>query len=762
MSRTLVSLLGAGVAVAASVALTFAQQPPTFRTATDLIAVDVQVVDKAGGPVAGLGPGQFQVSIDGKSRKVVAADFIRADAQATSSLGPMVLGNGLPNAPAIGQAPDPGRVFILAFDTMSFPQSGTAPAQEAARAFVGKLMPADLAGMVALPSGPMAEASTDRTKLLDAIDGVVGQADPASIDPYRLSASDIVDLTIPEVQRVLFAQAPIPAAVARTLPPQAVQKLGEICSNAGDPDTCQHSIGPYADVRAKTEEMQIAQRLSSLQSVLRSLATSPRRKILLLISAGIMATDRPTAHPEIGDIGKVFGQSAAEADCAIYVLHFDRLTSDQSAALRPSGRRYDVQRDEAILARPLGDIAGTAGGTYFHIVSGAGEFAFNRVLNETSAYYLLGVEPTPKDRDGKPHELRVKVAPRDVTLRSRMWVTMAKPTPAPPPTPAAAAPAAPASRARPPARRSISLAAEPRPLSDSVRPIAEAYAARDYAAVDRLVRSARNLASLLDDVLVSDAPGPDAPRRWPALSLELAIAGLGDSNAYARDNGLKLLTQAHVRMEHAAENDAFACEWFVAEAAGIESVLPPSVSRPYVQRASLRCPAEPRLKLALGVVLEQAARLDPAIKTNDTLEAYRGIDPQSAAAVEGRIRTAWLLYRSGDIAAARQALPPTAPDDTRLTYFFSLVSGHIQRANGELDAAEQSFGRALEAAAGAQSARVALVALLLDQGRAADAAALADTVEAASPDGGDPWWTYGTGDFHRYQDLIAALREAAR
>jgi len=46
------------------------------------------------------------------------------------------------------------------------------------------------------------------------------------------------------------------------------------------------------------------------------------------------------------------------------------------------------------------------------------------VLRETSAYYLLGVEPATADRDGRPRELRVKVHRRGVSVRSRQWVVI--------------------------------------------------------------------------------------------------------------------------------------------------------------------------------------------------------------------------------------------------------------------------------------------------------------------------------------------------
>ena len=52
------------------------QKPPTFRSAVELIAVDVNVVDRNGQPVAGLAAEQFEVSVDGKPRRVASATFL--------------------------------------------------------------------------------------------------------------------------------------------------------------------------------------------------------------------------------------------------------------------------------------------------------------------------------------------------------------------------------------------------------------------------------------------------------------------------------------------------------------------------------------------------------------------------------------------------------------------------------------------------------------------------------------------------------------
>ena len=49
---------------------------------------------------------------------------------------------------------------------------------------------------------------------------------------------------------------------------------------------------------------------------------------------------------------------------------------------------------------------------------------WQQVLRETSAYYLLGVQPEQTDRDGRLHTLRVKVDRRGATVRSRSWVVV--------------------------------------------------------------------------------------------------------------------------------------------------------------------------------------------------------------------------------------------------------------------------------------------------------------------------------------------------
>jgi hypothetical protein len=75
-----------------------------------------------------------------------------------------------------------------------------------------------------------------------------------------------------------------------------------------------------------------------------------------------------------------------------------------------------------MLGNWLDEFSATAGGTRIYVPTGSGAFAFQRVLRETSAHYLLGVEPLESDRDGQPRQLRVKVTRPGVTVHGRQWV----------------------------------------------------------------------------------------------------------------------------------------------------------------------------------------------------------------------------------------------------------------------------------------------------------------------------------------------------
>jgi len=78
-------------------------------------------------------------------------------------------------------------------------------------------------------------------------------------------------------------------------------------------------------------------------------------------------------------------------------------------------------RDASAFHTGLGLLAGAAGGELFTVTTEA-DTAFDRVLRETSGYYLLAVAPLEADRDGKPRRVTVTVRRRGAHVRSRNTV----------------------------------------------------------------------------------------------------------------------------------------------------------------------------------------------------------------------------------------------------------------------------------------------------------------------------------------------------
>ena len=97
-----------------------------------------------------------------------------------------------------------------------------------------------------------------------------------------------------------------------------------------------------------------------------------------------------------------------------------------------------------------------------------------------------------------------------------------------------------------------------------------------------------------------------------------------------------------------------------------------------------------------------------------------------------------------------------------MRYFADLVRGQILRALGRSDDAVAAFRAALATWPGAQSARVALMTLLVNRGDREEAAALAEAALTASEDQFDPWWTYWLGDFRAFPAMLENLRELGR
>jgi VWFA-related protein len=712
-------------------------RPSPVRVAVDIIPVDVQVLDRDGRPVLGLGPEKFAVTINGQRRRVISAEFIQ-----TRTPGAVP-----PSSPDVRAAD--GQVIVLAIDCISFSTSVVLEAIQAARDFIARLTPDVRVGLFAFPVGPDIDPTTDHAAIIRAFSSVVGQRDAGMRSQFRVRPAEIIDISteLPE------EEGPILTAIAR-------RECG-VPIDLG----CRKRLIQEVSSAARDYEAQANVSLGGLRSLLRKMASYSGRKTLVLLSGGVVASDRPGGRPDVASMGTDAGKDAARANTAIYTVHVDTSFEERNSAETRTlpADLTNIGRDGDVRGRWLEQFSGAAGGTLFKVITGRGEYAYTRILTETSSYYLLAVAPVDADRTGLTQEIKVRVNQRNVTVRSRRWVAIPK-------SRASTAPAAIDAPALAPAGPTTTTGAPaPRVVAREVQPLADAYERGDYDEVERQLNEGRNLASLILALRSSDPPWPDAPQRAAVFALEVAVAGLRSDNGFALDQGMRLLAEYNVRVRQPRAADAFECSWLWAEAAALGGLFRPGLAIPFVRRALLRCPDEPRLHLADGIIAEQqwSSASEPAAEeTADVLRRYEVAMTYPETALEARMRGAAFLLRTGRAQQALELLdggPDIAPsDDTYVRYLADLVRGRVLGALGRTDAAIAAVRSALIAWPAAQSARVALMTLLVNRGDRHEAAALAEAIQSSPAEDFDPWWTQGFGDFRAYPTILDRLRTLAR
>ncbi|MGH9374117.1 MAG: VWA domain-containing protein [Vicinamibacterales bacterium] len=396
-------------------------QPARFRSGVDVIAVDVQVVDDDGNPIDSLGPNLFEVSINGKRRKVASAQFVRhawqAPPRAESESPP-------PSSPVSAAAPievvpGGGRTFIMAIDNGSFDVGAGREAVEAVQGFVDRLQQQDRVGVYVYPTGIWIEPTTLRAPVRVQLERVIGERQPLR-SYYNLTASEIVDITAQSTNPHSFLTA------VRAGNDPATEQLDVVrtiqrreCQS--DPN-CLARIYAEGIQLAVQLENQTQASLNGLAELLQRLADMPGRKAVVIVSAGVLVSDRLDGRPDIGNQARILGQTAARANATVYTLHIDMSTRETGTAKNRGAGSSEHGRERAMYGVFLDQFSSAAGGERIYVPVGGGGFALDRVLKESSAYYLLGVEPADADRDGTPRELKVKVNRRGVTVRNRQWV----------------------------------------------------------------------------------------------------------------------------------------------------------------------------------------------------------------------------------------------------------------------------------------------------------------------------------------------------
>jgi len=358
---------------------------PIFRSGVDLVTIDVVVVDADGRQVPTLGADDFAVEVDGKARAVLAAQYFEG-------ASPLVPGSRdeAEAARRAGAAPeDPGaNQIVLAIDVSSTSPASREQVLAAANAVLDRLPPADRVATVALPLR-MAEFTftTNRQASRQALQDITGWSPRLGTQlPFGIVEALGMDRGEPDWE----------AAVSR------------VC-NRGDEFVrlaCRADLEAQARVLVSEANARAATTTTSLEVLLRSLVRVEGPKTMLFFSEEL-----PTDGARV-EVERV-ARAAAAARTRIHVMHAQPGTQDVSNTYL----RYQPVRERQRALEGLELVSDWTGGDLFAL--GTSKEIATRLASEMSGRYLLMAETSPGDRDGKPHEIRVRTPRHRVTVRAR-------------------------------------------------------------------------------------------------------------------------------------------------------------------------------------------------------------------------------------------------------------------------------------------------------------------------------------------------------
>jgi hypothetical protein len=261
-----------------------------------------------------------------------------------------------------------------------------------------------MAGVYVYPfSKPMLDMTHDHAAVIEKLDHVMGRRDRQP-GMHNLTASEIVDINARDTDA--WQQAALRECPLDIFFPQ-----------------CKEQVRADAFSLGAVYEMEGARRVLGISELIYSLGALPGHKTLVVLSAGMLFTTRVGGRPEFRSYMTRLGEQAARANVQPYFVHMDNSNEELFSAAnhgspRPDLTFRDALGDAALWANGLERMAGESGGVYLPWKNGTGELVFNRLLRETSAYYLLGVEPTEKHWDGRTLLVSVRSTVKGATVRA--------------------------------------------------------------------------------------------------------------------------------------------------------------------------------------------------------------------------------------------------------------------------------------------------------------------------------------------------------
>ncbi len=365
----------------------------TFRGGTDLVQVDVSVLDGKRHPVRGLTAGDFTIFEDGQPREIQA--FSEVDLPDRLQSRDASWTRDVPSDVATNQAVEhEGRLVIILLDRTIPVGEPTIAARRIAAAAINQIGPGDLAAVVSTSNGAVQNLTSDRTRLLRAI----SETD---------LSTDISD-EAREIEAAVFALT------------------GRTWSTLND-GRCQCGLCVLETITHVADAVQ---------------GPSRRRKVLFFIGSDLLlqAADAPGdpandvgCQKRLKDARATMFTAVDRANLTIHSLDPSGLanvspTTRASSTLRPGSGPFGAAAVTASTGENLrrqGNLQvlpDRTGGRAVMNTNGA-DLVVPEIFRESDSYYLIGFRSSDPSANGKFHQITVKTTRRGLDVRARSGYT---------------------------------------------------------------------------------------------------------------------------------------------------------------------------------------------------------------------------------------------------------------------------------------------------------------------------------------------------
>jgi VWFA-related protein len=403
---------------------TQAQEDDVVRVNTELVQTDIMVFDKQGRFVEGLKPEQFALKIDGKPQPISFFECVTAGKSVERESAKAKLS-------ATPEAARRGRTLLFFIDDFHLAPTSLVSTRRSLLQFIERGMGEHDEVAITSASGQIGflqQFTDDKTVLRAAVGRLNYRAvNKTDMDDPPMSEYTALKIREGDESAVSFYVAELMKQNSFRVNGQLVQMISP---QAARDLVLQRAHQIVAESAPATDNTLIL-----FEGLMRTAGQLPGRKLVFFISDGFYLNDSKTGSPE--RIRRIT-DAAGRAGVVIYTLDArgliaESLSATNNTVIDSEGLMVSSSIGEISASQDgLNALAGDTGGRAFRNTNLPMAEWVNKVLDETSAYYLLAWRPDNEEqKSGKFKRLDVSIIGRpDLTVRLRNGYF--KTTPPPP------------------------------------------------------------------------------------------------------------------------------------------------------------------------------------------------------------------------------------------------------------------------------------------------------------------------------------------